>query len=244
MSILFISDLHLEDTRPDLNRAFLAFSRKHAEQAEALYIMGDLFNVWVGDDDNSASAHLVAHELARLSAKGVNVYLQHGNRDFLIGERYAAACKAELIPDQLVINPYGQPILLMHGDQLCLGDEAYLQFRNMVRDPAVQQDFLQKPREEREMMAADMRKRSNEANRVKAADIMDVTPSAVTESMADHQVDLLIHGHTHRPAVHTLNDQQTRIVLGDWDKDYWFVRLEPDNQFELIKESAALPKPG
>lgn len=237
MSILFIADLHLEDNRPDLNRAFSSFCRNHADKATALYILGDLFNAWVGDDDNSETSQLVAKELTRLHKEGVAVYLQHGNRDFLIGEQFASQCHAQLLPETLIIKPYGKPILLMHGDQLCLEDIDYQGFRTMVRSASWQQEFLAKTLIERQQIAEDLRNRSREASRVKPSDIMDVTPSAVRKTMDEHATDLLIHGHTHRPAVHQITAAKTRVVLGDWDTKKWFLQLHSNNDFELCQES-------
>lgn len=236
MSILFIADLHLEDSRPDLNRAFSWFCQNHAEKASALYILGDLFNAWVGDDDGSATSQLVAKELKSLHKKGIAVYLQHGNRDFLMGEEFASRCCAKLLPDTLTISPYGKPILLMHGDQLCLDDIDYQHFRTMVRSTTWQQEFLTKPLTERQQIAADLRKKSREASRVKANDIMDVTPSAVLDTMSNFGVDLLIHGHTHRPAVHQETTDKTRIVLGDWDSMLWYLQLDSNNKFQSYQQ--------
>ncbi len=259
MSILFIADLHLEDERPDLNRAFCYFCEKYAATAESLYILGDFFNAWVGDDNNSQTADIVSHALKQLSYKGVSVYIQHGNRDFLIGEKFAARCNATLLPEEYLINPYGKPLLLMHGDQLCTDDSEYQSFRAMVRSTEWQTAFLAKPLQERLNIAAELRKTSREASRMKSSEIMDVNPSSVNQIMAKHHVDLLIHGHTHRPAIHTIeahhfknqnvkshdvelqsisgdnhSNSNTRIVLGDWDSHYWFLELKPNNQFLLI----------
>lgn len=237
MSTLFIADLHLEDKRPDLNRAFLSFCEQTAINAEALYILGDFFNAWIGDDDTSQTASLVIDALKTLSSNGVKVYIQHGNRDFLLGSQFAKACGAELLPEALTISPYGKPILLMHGDQLCLDDKDYQHFRTMVRDLEWQQQFLAKPLSERQQIATELREKSQEANRVKPQDIMDVTPDAVTAAMKNFQVDLLIHGHTHRPKIHTAQSQQVRIVLGDWDEKAWYLELDRNNHYQLIQQA-------
>lgn len=217
--IKFISDLHLETSRPDISEAFAQFIRSEASQCQQLYILGDLFESWIGDDDNDPFITEIANLLATLTAAGCQVFFMPGNRDFLLGESYAERCAMTILPDPYVINPFGQPILLMHGDTLCTRDIQYQQFRSYIRQPAVQAEFLAKPLEQRRAFVQAARQQSQEYTQQSSADIMDVTPEEVPLTMQQHGVLNLIHGHTHRPAVHTLTvNEQTaqRIVLGDW----------------------------
>lgn len=226
-SVLLISDLHLSPERPDLTRALLDFLeiKVQASKTGALYILGDFFNVWIGDDDDAPLCREVCRALKHLSDNGTAVYLMHGNRDFLIGEAWAKACGATLIHEPYLLEQHGAQFLLAHGDALCTRDTDYVAFRTMVRDPQWQRDFLARPLAERRAFADQARARSKTMSSNKPDDIMDVTPSEVERMLADNQVSTLIHGHTHRPAVHKLADGQTRIVLGDWDKDGWCVRI-------------------
>lgn len=226
---LLISDLHLHPGAPDLAEDFLGWLDTRARDADALYILGDFFDAWIGDDlldhadrDPSGSATLairVAAALRRRSDAGTAIYLMHGNRDFLLGHRFAAAAGAKLLTDPAVLRFADEPVLLMHGDSLCTRDEAYMAFRSQTRNPAWQEQILSMPLADRIQLAASLRQQSGEANSNKAEDIMDVTPEEVERVMRDHGVTTLIHGHTHRPAVHDFElDEQParRIVLGDW----------------------------
>lgn len=235
--ILFISDLHLEPDRQDISQAFFNFLEKHAANAQALYILGDFFNVWLGDDYSSELSLKVAEKLKTLSQSGVTIKLMHGNRDFLIGENFAQSCGAELIKEPCSLEAFNQKILLMHGDVLCTQDHDYMAFRQLVRDPEWQQNFLSRPIAERIAFAAEARKQSQSMNSNKAADIMDVTPEAVADIMQKHDVLTLIHGHTHRPAVHDTNqtpEPGRRLVLGDWDDGAWYISWTPE-QLSLHK---------
>lgn len=234
MSTLFIADLHLDEQRPEITRALLHFLETHARSAEALYILGDFFEVWVGDDDQTPMIESVRQGLRTLADHGTAIYLQHGNRDFLIGQCFAQSCGAQLIPEHQVISPYGQPLLLLHGDQLCLEDTDYLAFRQQVRAASWQRDFLSQSLEQRKAIARHIRETSRDLSRQKPQTLMDVTPAEVTRVMNQAGVDTLIHGHTHRPAVHTLADRHQRIVLGDWDSNGWYLQWHADNRFELI----------
>jgi UDP-2,3-diacylglucosamine hydrolase len=225
-SILLISDLHLSPERPDLTRAFFAFLETRASQAGALYILGDFFNVWIGDDDDAPLCTDVARALKQLSDSGTSVYLMHGNRDFLMGDAWAKACGAILIHEPYLLEQGGARFLLAHGDALCTRDTDYMAFRSMVRAPAWQQGFLARPLPERRAFADQARARSKTMSSNKPDDIMDVTPSEVERMLAGTDVTTLIHGHTHRPAVHELPDGRTRIVLGDWDTEGWYVSIE------------------
>lgn len=219
MTTLFISDLHLDPERPGITRLFQEFLVGEARRAEALYVLGDLFEAWVGDDDDSPLAAEAARGLSALSESGVPVYLMHGNRDFLIGADYAARCGAALLPDPTVIDLHGEPTLLMHGDTLCTDDLDYQRWREQAHSEAWQREFLSKPLSERRAFAAEARRLSREHQAGAAQAIMDVNPDTVVRAMETHGVRRLIHGHTHRPAVHSLSlegEPAERIVLGDW----------------------------
>lgn len=229
MATYFISDLHLEEKRPDITRAFLHFLTEDAPQAETLYILGDLFEAWIGDDAQTPLSIEVVAALKKLTDAGTALFIMHGNRDFLIGHAFAKSTGATLLDDPTVIDLYGKPALLMHGDTLCTNDIEYLKFRAQVRHPLFQQDFLSKPIHERIAIAKHIRDISKTEGQNKAYDIMDVTPQAVLDAMAQHHVDLLIHGHTHRPATHdvTVNNKPAqRMVLGDWDKNPQIVKAD------------------
>ena len=216
---LFISDLHLDPERPVIKELFLEFLKNRAVRAEALYILGDLFEAWVGDDDDAPMNRAVCSALRACAESGTAVYVMHGNRDFLLGPVFAEQSGATLLDDPARIDLYGTPTLLMHGDLLCTDDTEYLTFRKMVRDPDWQSAMLAKPLEERRLMAQEMRASSREQTGGKPETIMDVNSDAVIDVMRAHQVTRLIHGHTHRPAVHELEvagEVSQRIVLGDW----------------------------
>ncbi|ATJ82717.1 UDP-2,3-diacylglucosamine diphosphatase [Halomonas beimenensis] len=232
MSTLLISDLHLHPGAPAITDGFLAWLDGRAREAEAIYILGDFFEAWIGDDlldlgdaDPSGTAALAARIAAALQARseaGTAVYLMHGNRDFLLGERFAEAAGATLLPDPSVVTLGDERVLLMHGDSLCTRDEAYMAFRAQARDPQWQARILAMPIPERLALARQLRDQSGEANSNKAEDIMDVTPDEVTAALREHGVTTLIHGHTHRPAVHELDLDgipARRYVLGDWQPD-------------------------
>ncbi|TNF36536.1 MAG: UDP-2,3-diacylglucosamine diphosphatase [Gammaproteobacteria bacterium] len=224
MPTLFISDLHLDSSRPATLRAFLSFLQGPARRADALYILGDLFEAWIGDDDDSALATQVREGLQQLSHT-VPVYVMHGNRDFLLGDTFCMESGCVLLADPTLIDIGGRQALLMHGDTLCTADTDYLAFREQVRQPAWQQALLAKPLAERRQIAAQLREGSREASSNKAEDIMDVSPAEVDRIMAEYGVDLLIHGHTHRPATHPVT-HGSRIVLGDWDTNGWLIRWD------------------
>ncbi len=234
MPTLFIADLHLQDERPELTRAFLHFLQRKARQADALYILGDLFEAWVGDDDPGDCGTAVIQGIKQLSDAGVPVYVQHGNRDFLLGQLFAEQSGARLLPEWLIVTPYQRPLLLMHGDQLCLDDQAYQQFRQQVRSDQWQQQFLSKPLAERRAIAQQLRTLSSENNQQKSMAIMDVNTAEVHRVMAEHGSDILIHGHTHRPAIHDLDHHRSRIVLGDWGPAAWYLQWHADDSYELL----------
>ena len=217
---LFISDLHLSPDTPAATDTLLHFLRKTAPAADALYVLGDLFEYWIGDE---GLAQPFAQEVARafhaLAQGGVPVYFMHGNRDFLLGERFALASGMTLLADPTVVDLHGTPTLLMHGDTLCSNDVEYQKFRAMVRNPAWQQAFLAKPLDERVRMAREVRGKSEQSKQVKDMAIMDVTPASVDSAFRAHAYARLIHGHTHRPArhEHKVDGRDCeRWVLADW----------------------------
>ncbi|MES2407795.1 MAG: UDP-2,3-diacylglucosamine diphosphatase [Pseudomonadota bacterium] len=216
---LFISDIHLCESRPQISQLFFDFMETRATDAEALYILGDLFESWVGDDEETDLSRGVIHAIRRLTVRDVAVYLMHGNRDFLLAQAFADACGAQLLEDPTLLDLYGQDTLLMHGDTLCTDDTAYLAFRAQVRDPAWQAGFLAQPIAKRQAMAQQARIQSEQAKQEKTAEIMDVNNQAVIETLRKYGYPRLIHGHTHRPAHHQLTiDGRAceRWVLQDW----------------------------
>ena len=226
-STLFIADLHLDHARPHVVRALADFLSQHT-QCDRLYILGDLFDAWIGDDDDAPFATEVAATLRKFTAAGPELFIMQGNRDFLLGNVFCQAVGAKLLPDPTVIDLYGKPTLLMHGDSLCTGDKEYQAFRSTARDPQWQAQLLALELPERRALAAQMRSESREANSNKAEDIMDVTPSEVEKVMRDFGVTQLIHGHTHRPAEHVISTGR-RWVLGDWDNGGWAITASPQN---------------
>ena len=217
--ILFVSDLHLDPERPAVTALFLEFLADRASDAEALYILGDLFEAWLGDDDDSPHSRAVCEGLRACAAGGTPVYIMHGNRDFLLGDVFAEQSGARLLEDPSVIELYGTLTLLMHGDLLCTDDTAYMAFRKMVHDPAWQADMLARPLAERQATASEMRATSRTQTAGKPESIMDVNQATVIDYMTEHGVQQLIHGHTHRPAMHDValaGQPGRRIVLGDW----------------------------
>lgn len=231
MTTLFISDLHLDSSRPAIARAFLSFLEEHAGQVKALYILGDFFETWIGDDDDDPFHTDIIARL-RVFTRQTPCFIMHGNRDFLIGEQFCELTGCQLLDDPVSVDLYGKQVLLMHGDTLCTEDVDYLAFRKQVRDPAWQQDFLGKPLAERRAIAQHLREASQQAAKTKAVEIMDVTPAEVERVMANAGIELLIHGHTHRPNIHD-NAQGKRIVLGDWDKQGWVLRCHGADDFSL-----------
>ena len=219
---LFISDLHLSQEQPGTTRLFLHFLQQQAPQADNLYILGDLFDTWVGDDDTAPPIPSIIAGLKQLSESGTKILVQAGNRDFLLGEDFATATGSRLLPDIYTIELEGIPTLLMHGDLLCTDDKEYQQARTMLRSNAFASDFLAKTLEERRAIAANYRKRSGEATSLKADGIMDVNAKAVTEIMQQNRALQLIHGHTHRPKFHTFEldgRAAQRIVLSEWHEN-------------------------
>jgi UDP-2,3-diacylglucosamine hydrolase len=222
VTTLFISDLHLDGSRPDITAQFLEFLEREGRRARALYILGDLFEAWIGDDDPDPDKRRVIAALRSVRDAGVDCYLMHGNRDFLIGSRFCRETGMRLLSDGTVIDLYGRKVLLMHGDLLCTDDHAYQRLRRIVRNPLVQFTLRRLTLRQRQRLAERMREGSKEhiASMDEAApDIMDVNADTVLRTFARYGVDCMIHGHTHRPAIHEINvdgRKAIRIVLGDW----------------------------
>ena len=239
MTTLFISDLHLDEGRPAVTRLFLDWLRAEAARAEALYILGDLFEAYIGDDDDAPLVATVADALRAVAERGVRVHLMHGNRDFLIGTAFAQRAGLTLLSEEVVVDLHGTPTLLLHGDTLCLDDVAYQRIRIQLRDPAWQRQFLAQPLAARRAFAAQARAESAKHTGTMAAAIMDVTPAAVERALAVHGVRRMIHGHTHRPAVHDLGQGRERIVLGDWYEQGSVLRVDADSPALTVLPLAA-----
>ena len=240
MRYLFISDLHLEAKRPDITRAFLRLLETRAAQFDALYILGDFFEVWLGDDTIDELGREVADALAHLARRGTKVYLMHGNRDFLLGRRFCRAANCTLLKDPTTVELNGERVLLMHGDSLCTDDLEYMRMRRWLRNPASRLLLRNLPKRTRYKLGRKLRDESQSRTRMKAADITDVNLGAVAHIMREKGVKTLIHGHTHRPAIHELmidGAPAERIVLGDWDQAGWALEVDENGKrleaFEL-----------
>jgi len=233
MKLGFISDLHLSENAPSVIEGFFEFLKTAAQELSHLYILGDLFEAWVGDDDNSEFAIKVMQQINYATRNGLEIFFIHGNRDFLCGQNFAEQSNLTLLPDPFFLNFFDLKIALSHGDDFCTEDLEYIKFKKEVRSQKWQQEFLQKPLNERLKIASNMRDASKNSNHKKDMAIMDVTPSAIDKFFAEHKADLLIHGHTHRPNTHQ-TDSGTRIVLGDWHKTGWCLML--DEQQQELKE--------
>ncbi|MBT9613882.1 MAG: UDP-2,3-diacylglucosamine diphosphatase [Burkholderiales bacterium] len=243
---LFISDLHLCPTRPAINALFMRFVQDIAPQAEALYILGDFFEYWAGDDDLADPFHLtITNALAGLAKQGTRVYIMHGNRDFLLSDAFMRAAQATLLPDPFLLDLYGTPTLLMHGDTLCTDDVAYQQFRIMVRSAEWQRNFLTQPLNQRKAQIDELRKRSAQEKSNKSAEIMDVNADAVASILRAQGYPRLIHGHTHRPArhVHTVDGKDcVRWVLADWYATGSYLRCDTTGCVAHAMEKTPKPK--
>lgn len=216
---LFISDLHLQPSQPHTAAAFFAFLEERAMAAQSLYLLGDIFEYWAGDDDLPDPFHQqIAHALRLVSDAGVAVYWIAGNRDFLVGQAFADAAGLTLLSEPHVIDLAGQRVALIHGDAECTRDEKYMAFRAQVRDPAWQAQFLALPLAQRKGIIAGMREGSRQAHTTKSYELMDVSPDAVDAVFASTATNIIIHGHTHRPALHE-HDGKRRYVLPDWEPD-------------------------
>ena len=237
MSTLFVSDLHLDTAFPDAGDQFCEFLRTAARHAEALYILGDLFEVWIGDDVDDPEYARIQAALANLTRAGTACFLMHGNRDFLLGERFAARAGCQLLPDPLVIALHGEPVLVTHGDLLCTDDRSYQQLRAVVRNANWQRRFLRLPAASRRTLATAARAGSQQHMQRLQPQIMDVRQDAVDAAMLACGVQTLIHGHTHRPAIHEfslLGQPARRIVLGAWYEQGSCLRCGPGGAYELL----------
>ena len=233
---LFISDLHLDPERPEHLEALKTLLAEHAGQADALYVLGDLFEAWIGDDDDTPFNQAAIAAFRQFSDSGSKLYFMHGNRDFLLGEDFATACGGTLLEEGTIVDLYGTAAQLMHGDSLCTLDTEYQQFRAMARSPQWQQGMLSQPLEQRRAIAQGMRMQSQGKNANKAENIMDVTPEEVIKSMETAGVQHLIHGHTHRPDVHDVrltDGTGKRWVLGDWGKLGWQIVADSERGLRL-----------
>ncbi|HKM14804.1 MAG TPA: UDP-2,3-diacylglucosamine diphosphatase [Marinospirillum sp.] len=235
--LLFASDMHLQENRPELTRAFLRFLKTTAPQSKALYLLGDIFNVWVGDDAMTDFHRDIAKALKELTTSGTDVFIMHGNRDFTLGNNFCEQSGCTLLKDPSVITPFGKPILLMHGDLLCTQDVSYQRMRRVLHNPFIKYLLLRLPLKLRLKIANRARKISKSSTRKKATSIVDVTQQEVLRIMEKHQTTCLIHGHTHRPAVHDLQVEiqgkplpAKRYVLGDWsDQEGWKITLTEED---------------
>ncbi|NOH72864.1 UDP-2,3-diacylglucosamine diphosphatase [Vibrio pectenicida] len=219
MTTLFISDLHLSPALPEITDCFVRFMREEAIHADALYVLGDLFDFWIGDDDRSDFANQIRSEFQFLTSCGVSCYFTQGNRDFLVGKRFAKETGVTLLGDETVIELYDKKAVILHGDTLCTDDLEYLKFRQTVHQPWLQKIFNRIPLFIKKKIINKVQTDIRSDKQHKSLDIMDVTQSEVESVMEKHHVELMIHGHTHRPNIHTFqpsDKQKTRIVLGDW----------------------------
>ncbi len=240
LNTLLISDLHLSPERPLVTVAFLDFLARQASQCEALYILGDLFEAWIGDDDPAPLARQIITALKAFSDSGPQLYFLHGNRDFAIGKRFAKETGCTLLDEYHVADFYGNKVLLLHGDTLCTEDREYQRARRFIRNPFLLAFMTRLPLKTRQQIALRGRAKSLASTNKKADYIMDVSQAAVCEALNAYQVDTMIHGHTHRPADHEVNldstktdlgnNQARRIVLGDWHDRGWFVAVSPDKK--------------
>ena len=225
MSAIFISDLHVDESRPHVLAGVKRLVETDAAQVDAMYILGDLAEVWVGDDDDGETAQALRETLATAS-KRCALHVMHGNRDFLLGQRFAAETGATLLDDPALVDVDGEQVLLAHGDAYCTGDEQYQRMRSLFRSPEWQADVLASTLAERRTLAAGLRAKSIAANENKADNIMDVDAAAIDRALEEADARLLVHGHTHRPGIHLLPNQRRRIVLGDWNRCGWKLLLD------------------
>ncbi len=246
--ILLISDLHLEEERPDITRAFLNLLATRARSATALYILGDFFEVWIGDDAMTPFQRSICQALRELSDSGTAIFLMHGNRDFLLGKAFCKAAGCTLLKDPSVVQIYVDPVLLMHGDALCTRDESYMRMRRYLPTPFTLFELPHLPLRPRHKLARKLRSESRAQTRMKANDIVDVTPEEIPRFMQQYGVKTLVHGHTHRPAIHKLQigeQAAKRIVLGDWDRQGWALQVDEQGfqlaAFDFVNPQLTLP---
>lgn len=231
MTTLFISDLHLSASRPDMTDCFLRFMAEDTANIDALYVLGDLFEMWIGDDEESPFLQQIKQAFKTLTDSGIPCYFVHGNRDFLIGKRFSQQTGVQLLPEHSVVDLYGKPTLILHGDTLCIEDEAYQRYRKKVHNKFIQWLFFRIPLSKRIQIGEKFRNNSSKNNQMKSQSIMDVTASEVVRVMKEFHVVQMIHGHTHRPDIHSLTVDEkpaTRIVLGDWYEHGSVLVVTPD----------------
>jgi UDP-2,3-diacylglucosamine hydrolase len=229
---LFISDCHLDSGRPEIAGALIEFLQIRAAEARRLYILGDLFEVWLGDDDPAEEQTQFIDSLRRL-ASTCDVYFIAGNRDFLLGEAFARRVGMTLLDEPLLLQLGHKRVALLHGDSLCTDDHDYQAFRSMVRDRRWIDGFLAKPLIERQQIALQLRSDSVAAMSKKSSEIMDVNADAVAQCFQENRADVIIHGHTHRPSIHSHEPNLRRIVLGDWGREPSFLSWKPESGFKL-----------
>jgi UDP-2,3-diacylglucosamine hydrolase len=238
MTTLFISDLHLNAAHPDVVEQAVEFLRTDARDAEHLYILGDLFEFWIGDDDQDPVYGKIQDELKALTSSGVGCSVMYGNRDFLMGKQFERRTGCKLIADYTLINLYGEQVLLLHGDTLCTDDHSYQRLRRIVRNPLVQWIFKCMSLQRRERLAARIRVGSQKHTKTANTMIMDVNPHAVERTFTRYKVTTMIHGHTHRPTIHTHalpnHVKATRIVLGDWHQQGSVLRWSEKSGYALV----------
>lgn len=239
MSIYFISDLHLQADRPEMTNGLVHWLEQ-LDDADQLYILGDLFEIWVGDDYSDPMVIKIETALKALSERHCDIFIMHGNRDFLIGHDLCQRCGATLLAEYSTLRQGDSTALLLHGDSLCTNDQAYMDMRQLFRNPAWQANILAKSLEERIAFSRSIRSESQQSMEGKSMEIMDVTPSEVDKAMDAAGLSLMIHGHTHRPAIHEWRneqgDQRKRIVLGDWTDDQgWYIRWQENSVPELVQ---------
>ena len=236
MATYFISDLHLERIESPITNIFTAFL-DDLNQNDSLYILGDLFESWIGDDNVSELSQYISDRLLALSERNISVAIMHGNRDFLIGEDFCKASSIELINDPRIIEIDTKKVMLTHGDELCTDDKEYQAFRSVVRNPLWQKDFLNFPISKREKIAGEAKDASKDSKENKAMEIMDVNTDAVLKAFNDQNIEIMIHGHTHRPNIHKVSNEGknlTRYVLGDWSKNSAIILKWNEAEVELM----------
>ena len=229
----FISDIHLNEDSPHLTNAFKAFLNESKESCTHLFILGDLFEIWIGDDNDNSFNQEIKKALINFTSNGPKTFLMHGNRDFLLGEAFASEVGISLLSDPHTLDINGLKTILSHGDFLCTDDTNYIDFRNKVRSEDWQKNFLSKSIDERNDIASSLRSHSRDATSKKSLEITDANPETVNNFIKENKPDIFIHGHTHRPKIHDY-DSSKRVVLGDWDESGWY--------FSIIENSLNLKK--
>lgn len=236
MHTLFISDLHLSSQRQDITQAFVDFMTNEAPKAEALYILGDLFEFWIGDDDKSELNHLVKSLIREVVEGGTACYFVQGNRDFLVGKRFAKETRATILDDETLIDLYGTPTIILHGDTLCTDDVKYLAFREKVHNPLIQFIFKRIPLHFRHKLVKKVQNEAGNEKKQKSLDIMDVNKNEVISVFRKYNARQMIHGHTHRPDIHSIDingEIAKRIVLGDWYDSSSVLKVD-SNHAEMV----------